>query len=178
MNSKIEKKRSRRGWLWGTGSAVIAAALLIFFMRTTLYPYSVGPKQPLPFSHRIHAGVRQISCLFCHDSADRSPNAGMPALEKCLLCHNVIAAKFDPIRKLHQYYDDKRPVRWVRVYQLPDYVHFTHEMHLAAGIDCSKCHGDVKGMDRIAAWEPIYMGFCIDCHRKNGATVDCLYCHY
>lgn len=156
-------------------AAIIAAAWLIHYGA---YPYPVGPEQPLPFSHHIHAGVRQISCLFCHDSADRSKNAGMPEVRKCLLCHNVIITAFEPIQRLHAYFDRKQPVPWARVYDLPDYAHFNHQMHLAGGIDCGQCHGDVKNMDRIIQAMPMEMGFCIDCHRKYDAPVSCTTCHY
>ena len=164
-------------WLLAAGAA-IAVAFLVLFTVYELHPYEVGPAQPIPISHRIHAGVRGISCLFCHDGADRSQNAGMPEVRKCLLCHNVIITGFDPIRKLRGYFDRGEPVPWRRVYVLPDYVHFNHEMHLAGGIDCGECHGDVKRMDRIIQAMPIEMGFCIDCHKKNDAPVSCPTCHY
>ena len=157
---------------------LVAVALLILLGRRLIYPYPVGTKQPIPFSHRLHAGARQISCLFCHDGADRSRVAGTPEVSKCLLCHNVIIANFEPIRKLHGYYNRKEPIPWVRVNRLPDYVHFTHEMHLAAGIDCGHCHGNVKAMDRITPSLNLKMGFCVDCHKNLKATVDCYTCHY
>jgi hypothetical protein len=168
----------RRRWLPWAISGVVTLVFLIWLAQTLVYPYEVGPKQPLPFSHRIHAGVRQISCLFCHDSADRSPVAGMPEAKKCLLCHHIILHQFPPIQDLHEYDERGEPIPWVRVYRLPDYVHFNHEMHLAKGVDCSACHGDVKAMDRIIVAYTIQMGFCVDCHRKNHAPVDCTICHY
>lgn len=160
------------------GGLIVLAAAALFLGRAIVYPYPAGPEQPLPFSHRIHAGVRGISCLFCHDAADRSQNAGMPEVSKCLLCHNVIITELDPIRELRGYSDRRQPISWVRVYRLPDYAHFDHQMHLAAGVDCGECHGDVKQMDRIIQAMPMEMGFCVDCHRKNDAPVDCTLCHY
>lgn len=167
--------RRRAGWALG---GIVAAAAFVWLTKVLVVPYRVGPEQPLPFSHRIHAGVRQISCMFCHDSVDRSSNAGMPEVAKCLLCHHIILHEFPPIQKLHGYYDRGQPVPWVRVYRLMDYEHFNHEMHLAKGIDCRECHGDVKAMDRITIVYTIDMGFCIDCHRRHGAPVDCTICHY
>jgi len=159
-------------------ATVVALAAVGWLAYRVAYPYPVGPEQPLPFSHRIHAGVRGISCLFCHDGADRSPVAGMPEVEKCLLCHHIIIHDFEPIRKLHRYYNDNEPIPWVRVYRLPDYLHFNHEMHLANGVDCSRCHGDVKATDRVDVAYTIDMGFCVDCHRQHAAKVDCTACHY
>ncbi|MFB3881552.1 MAG: cytochrome c3 family protein [Armatimonadota bacterium] len=170
----------RRFWHQARRAFVVTCflAALGWLTYRAAYPYPVGPEQPLPFSHRIHAGVREINCFFCHSGADRSPVAGIPEVRKCLLCHNVIAAEFPPIKQLHGYYNRREPVPWVRVYQLPQYVHFNHEMHLAKGVDCRECHGDVKAMDRVSVAYTVDMGFCVDCHRKNGAKVDCTACHY
>jgi hypothetical protein len=163
--------------LWGLGT-VVAAGVLLLSARAMIYPYPVGIEQPLPFSHRIHAGERGISCFFCHSTADRSPTAGMPTVSKCMLCHEVIVTELEPIQELHAYYEERRPIEWVRVYRLPDHAHFNHEIHLAAGVDCGECHGDVKNMDRIVEVMPIAMGACVDCHRENEAPVNCQTCHY
>ena len=158
------------------GAAI--AAGLTWLGLALVFPYRVGPRQPIPFSHRIHAGVREISCVFCHDGVDRSPVAGMPEVSKCLLCHRVVLRDFAPIRDLRGFYDRREPIPWARVYRLMDYEHFNHEMHLAHGLDCRECHGDVKAMDRITPPYVVDMGFCVNCHRKHQATVDCTICHY
>ncbi len=138
-----------------------------------------GPAQPLPFSHRLHAGDKQISCLFCHSSADRSSVAGVPEVAKCLLCHNVIATGFEPIQELRRYAQERRPVSWVRVYRLPDFAFFDHRAHVAHDVDCGVCHGDVQGMDRVKLNQRLNMGWCVDCHRQPeyGVSVDCAVCH-
>ncbi len=158
--------------------AMLGALALVLIAGRLMFPYPVGPEQPLPFSHYIHAGERQISCLFCHDTADRSQDAGMPPVAKCLLCHNVVITQFPPIQQLHGYYNRGEAIPWVRVYQKPDYVRFTHQMHLNAGRDCGECHGDVKHMDRIQVAMEIKMGNCINCHHQNNVRVDCTICHY
>ncbi len=170
----------RRRWIaiaW-TAAALAGAGAFVYLAVILLGPYPVGPEQPIPISHRVHASTRQISCLFCHDTADRSADAGMPGTEKCLLCHHIIIHNFAPIQKIHEYNERNEAVPWVRVYRLPAYVRFNHQMHLAGGIDCSHCHGDVKRMDRIRQVQKINMGFCIDCHRTEQAPVDCWFCHY
>ena len=136
-----------------------------------------GPEQPIPFSHRVHAGDKEISCLFCHPYADRSQKAGMPSVDKCLLCHSVIVTHFPPIQKLRGYGDRQQPVPWQRVNRLADFVFFNHEMHILRGIDCGQCHGDVRGMDRIQPVHPFKMGFCVSCHRTEQASTDCYTCH-
>ena len=176
---RVEESKRRMGVLSRASFGLLAGMVVLGWLAYRVaYPYAVGPEQPLPFSHRIHAGVREISCLFCHNGADRSPVAGMPEVEKCLLCHNVIIKDFEPIQRLRGYYNRGEPIPWVRVYQLPEYEHFNHEMHLAKGVDCSECHGDVKAMDRIITAYTIDMGFCVDCHRRKQAPVDCTVCHY
>ena len=139
---------------------------------------NVGPEQPIPFSHRIHVGTKDLSCFFCHPNAATSSNAGMPSVEKCLLCHNVIASQFPPIAKIRQYERRGQGMPWVRVAVLPDFVHFTHQAHLARRVDCGRCHGNVREMDRIKQVHRFKMGFCVDCHRKNKVSTDCFTCHY
>lgn len=188
MNSEPGRNKSplpARWWLRPArrlgpvaGWAVLLGGLGVIGLLA-LFPHRTGPAQPLPFSHHRHAGIRGISCYFCHDSADQSPVAGMPALGKCLLCHDRIVPYFRPISQLHAAYQAGRPINWVRVYRLPDFVHFNHAAHLRRDVDCGQCHGDVKHMDRIVLNERLVMGFCVDCHRRPEyrASVDCWFCH-
>lgn len=150
--------------------------MLVLGMRL-LHPYRVGPKQPLPFGHRVHAGDKQISCFFCHPFADRGPQAGIPAVATCLLCHERIIPEFPAIQELRRQYENSRPTAWVKVGQLPQFTYFNHQMHLRKGIDCGRCHGNVKAMDRILVVQEFSMGFCVDCHREEQASDDCLICH-
>lgn len=137
-----------------------------------------GPRQPIPFSHRIHVETKKIDCFFCHQYAARSSNPGMPSVEKCLLCHNVIASQFPPIAKIRDYYRRGVGIPWVRVAQVPDFVRFSHQVHLARGVDCSRCHGDIRSMDRVKLVNRFDMNFCVTCHFRSGASVDCYVCHY
>ena len=137
-----------------------------------------GPEQPIPFSHRIHVSTKNINCFFCHPNATKSSNPGMPPVEKCLLCHKVIAPKFAPISLIHEYNRKGRGIPWKRVNRVPDFVHFSHQSHLAEGFDCSRCHGNVKEMDRISQAHVFTMDFCVTCHKQNMASVSCVTCHY
>jgi hypothetical protein len=136
-----------------------------------------GQGQPIPFSHRIHAGMKGISCLFCHSSADQSAHPGLPPVDKCLLCHNVIIPQFTPIQQIQQAKQQNRGIQWNRVNVVPDFVFFNHQIHVARGFDCSACHGNVKGMDRVAPSPRFTMGFCVNCHQANKASRDCYFCH-
>ena len=158
------------------------AALVVVTGLTVLgmayYPWGLGARQPIPFSHRVHAGTKEISCLFCHPGVLQTAVAGMPSEQTCLLCHSRIIVHYPYIEQVRRRSQQGEPIWWVRVTNLPDLAHFDHSMHLAAGIDCGQCHGDVKGMDRIILHQDLKMGFCIQCHRDNNATHDCFTCHY
>jgi predicted CXXCH cytochrome family protein len=158
--------------------ASIVIVIVVTVVAAATYPWGLGVRQPIPFSHRIHAGTREIGCLLCHPGALTMPVAGMPPVETCMLCHGRIIVHYPYIEQVRRHYQDGQPILWVRVSDLPDLAHFHHGVHLAAGVDCGRCHGDVKAMDRIVLRQPYTMGFCIQCHRENNATHDCFACHY
>ena len=145
-----------------------------------IYPgRGMGPKQPISFSHRIHAGVKAINCRFCHANVERSEHAGLPEMEKCFFCHQYIIPTHPMLLKEKDYYDSSRPVPWVRVFYIPDFVKFQHRPHLRLGkLECRDCHGPVEQMDRLE-FKPFQMKFCIECHQKKKAQLDCwLACHH
>ncbi|NTU60328.1 MAG: cytochrome c3 family protein [Deltaproteobacteria bacterium] len=167
-----------RGWsaLFAATVAVVAGMLYL----VALWPGSgIGPKQPISFSHRVHAGVKQIPCRFCHPYVERSENAGLPTVEKCFYCHKYVIPTHPEILKEKAYLEAKAPVPWVRVYSVPDHVKFRHQPHVAwAGLDCSRCHGPVAELDRLKTTK-FQMGFCVECHRARGVQLDCwLACHH
>jgi hypothetical protein len=140
---------------------------------------SIAPNsQPLAFSHRLHVRERSIPCLQCHTYARRGPVAGIPSVQRCAQCHLTIAKARPEIVKLLKYWEDKEPIPWLRVHNLPDYVRFTHKRHVLAGLTCQTCHGDVAGMDAAVQPAPLTMGWCLGCHKQRQAPTECLTCHY
>lgn len=153
-----------------------------------------GPKQPIPFSHKHHAGQFKIECLYCHTGTDKSSAAGVPSVELCMGCHSQFPAEYDEIegiRILKQHWEEKRPIEWVQIHRLPEYVQFRHNRHIKAGVACQTCHGPVEEMDKLelvpdtklgylVPVAKLEMGWCISCHRQNHqqASQDCLKCHY
>ena len=127
--------------------AAVAGLVLMYILPLDLRDRS--PVQPLAFSHKLHAGVDGIHCLFCHRYAPTSPVAGIPAVSFCMTCHPLFGLE---IKELEAYVQKRKPIPWVRVYTLPDHVYFPHMMHVRAGIVCATCHGDV------AAMEPLKIG--------------------
>ncbi len=106
-----------------------------------------GLVQPIPFSHKHHAGQFAIDCLYCHSGTDRSPSAGVPSVAVCMGCHSQFPASYDElsgIQTLKEHWEKKQPIQWEQIHRLPEYVQFRHNRHVAAGIDCQRCHGRVE----------------------------------
>ena len=141
---------------------------------------SYAPEQPIPYSHKLHAGDLQIECQFCHTYARRSRSAGIPAMEQCMTCHVMIGTDKDPIKQMTAAYEKKQAIEWVKVHDLPDFVYFNHKPHVQAGFECQECHGEVQEMEVVYRAAPMTMGWCVNCHQDNidkGASLDCLTCH-
>jgi len=142
-----------------------------------------GPAQPIEFSHRLHAGESRIPCLYCHYAATRSQHAGIPAASVCMNCHGLLATQTAEIQKLRESVLQRRPIRWIKVHNLPDFVHFDHSQHVRAEVRCQTCHGPVEQMARVTQQATLTMGFCLSCHDARGVgdrgqRTDCARCHY
>lgn len=124
-----------------------------------------APEQPIPFSHKIHAGDNKIDCKYCHTGVEKAKHAGIPSLNVCMNCHTVVKGDSPYIQQIKKAYTEGRPIEWVRIHELPDYVYFPHKRHVAKGVACESCHGDVKKMDRVYQFAPLTMGWCMQCHR-------------
>ncbi len=153
---------------------LLVLLFLIGFLFFFYFPpaTNIGEAQPIAFSHRVHAGVKEIQCRFCHPYVDRSIHPGIPAVEKCLYCHQYIIANHPEIQKEHQYFNTGTPTPWKKVNYVPEHVFFNHQRHIKKGIDCTECHGRVETMDRLIG-KNFKMGFCITCHREKKANLDC-----
>lgn len=162
-------------WVLAAASALLLTAMIIFLYT---YPHrGLGPRQPIYFSHRVHAGVKGINCRFCHSGVDRSRRAGLPTVEKCLYCHNYIIPLHPQIVKGRRHYETRTPIPWIRIFYVPDHVIFNHQPHILKGIECRVCHGDVARKDRLQRVD-FKMGFCISCHKEMKAELGCwLGCH-
>lgn len=123
------------------------------------------PDQPIPFSHKKHAGDLKMDCKYCHVGVDKSAAASVPALNVCMNCHQAVKTDSPHIQRLTEHYQQGKPVQWERIHELPDFVRFSHQPHVLAGLDCVTCHGDVKTMDVVYQAEPLTMGWCMQCHR-------------
>lgn len=145
--------------------ALLAPAAVWYWFSPSFTDVGYQPEQPVPFSHRLHAGELEISCLYCHSTVERAAVASVPATRVCMNCHQLVArdkASLEPVRGSAS---SGLPVQWVRVHKVPEYAYFPHAPHVRAGVGCSSCHGDVKAMDVVRQVEPLSMAWCLDCHR-------------
>jgi len=193
----IEKEEGSKFSIWQSfikNQFLIFVSVILLLLSSAYFAYGymmqIGvdqgymPVQPIHYSHKIHAGVNQIECQYCHSSARISKHSGIPSLNVCMNCHENIADYngeedlekgytkdfyTNEIKKLYKavgwdeetqsYTGDTEPVKWVRIHNLPDFVYFNHSQHVSvAGIDCQKCHGPVEEMEILYQYSPLTMG--------------------
>jgi hypothetical protein len=133
-------------------------------------------EQPVPYSHKTHLALG-LECKTCHKNADPGDMMGFPATSTCMTCHVSVKKDSPHIQKLAAAAKEKKEIPWVRVYQIPNFVFFSHRAHTDAGASCATCHGPVHERDVITREVLHNMGTCMDCHRKTKASNDCSYCH-
>ncbi|MGE5470507.1 MAG: cytochrome c3 family protein [Bacteroidota bacterium] len=136
--------RSREAGVYGRGSAV---------------------PQPIPFSHKHHAGDDGIDCRYCHTTVEKSGTAGLPSTDICLTCHSQLYRDAPLLEVLRQSAETGRPVPWQRVHDLPDFVYFDHSIHVRKGVSCGECHGPVEQMPLTWRHASLEMQWCLECHR-------------
>ncbi len=195
----------KRNWLIGGLAGVLALAGVAFVQGGGAEVQEDPHSQPIAFPHNVHAGSEpgqaNMDCQFCHFSAERSVDAGIPVVAVCWGCHQLIPGTNNPeeVAKIQGYVQSGDPIPWVRVYKIADHAHFPHMRHINAGLECQQCHGEVQEMEEITAsrglrrvffgahpvWGGDNMGWCVDCHRQPDpatgepqASTDCAVCHY
>ena len=162
-----------------------AVALLVAIVLGSMYLAGASRAQAaslpqIPFDHKsmVKAGM---TCLFCHTGATKSSAAGVPSIESCMGCHQLIKIDSPAIIELAGYWDRQEPVPWARVNRLPRFVYFSHQVHtVAAGLNCERCHGDVGQMAEARPVVKMNMGWCLDCHGQQpnaNQLRDCIVCH-
>jgi cytochrome c2 len=133
------------------------------------------PVQPIPFSHKLHAGDMKINCNYCHTGAYKSKQANIPSVNICMNCHTHVkeGPKYgkEGIAQVVKAYESGAPIKWVRVHNLPDLAYFNHSQHTTvAGLECQKCHGPIEEMEVVRQHSPLTMGWCINCHRETAVN--------
>ncbi len=137
-----------------------------YFFSPKFTDVGYRPQQPVPFSHKLHAGDMGMDCRYCHNTVERAAHAAIPATQTCINCHSLVKKDSPRLKLVQDSYQTGEPIPWVRVHQLPDYAFFDHRPHLAAGVGCSTCHGRIDQMTVVEMDQPLSMGWCLDCHRN------------
>ena len=148
--------------------AAIAFKVVINNLFAVGVQIGYAPKQPIAFSHKIHAGQYEIDCNYCHTGVRKSKSANIPSPNICMNCHSAVKTESPEIQKIYAAIENDRPIEWVRVHNLPDLAYFNHSQHVeVGGIECQTCHGPIEEMDVVRQHSLLTMGWCIDCHRKT-----------
>lgn len=124
------------------------------------------PEQPVPYSHALHVGQLGMDCRYCHTGVETSAAAAIPPTATCMNCHSLIRAESEKLVQVRDSFATGKPVQWLKVHNLPDFVYFNHSAHVQRGVACVTCHGRVDKMEEVYQAEPISMGWCLDCHRN------------
>ncbi len=133
------------------------------------------PTQPVPFSHKIHAGELKMDCRYCHVNVQKGAHASVPPTATCINCHSPIGADGAPalsavhpasekLRAVHESWDTGESVPWIRIHKLPDFVYFNHAAHVNRGVSCVSCHGRIDTMEKVYQAKRLSMNWCIECH--------------
>jgi hypothetical protein len=128
-------------------------------------------EQPVQFSHQHHVGGIGIDCRYCHTSVEVSPSAGIPPTKTCINCHSQIWSTSPYLEPVRASFRDDRPLQWIRVHDLPDFVYFNHSIHVRKGVGCETCHGRVDRMPLMAQVSTLQMEWCVNCHRDPSRFV-------
>ncbi len=145
----------------------IAIVLGVTLVRSN-YATGVGMyrTQPVPFSHKHHVGGLGLDCRYCHTGVETSPVAGVPPTETCMTCHSQLWTTARMLAPVRESLANRTPLRWTRVNDIPAYAYFDHAIHIAKGVGCSSCHGNVAEMPLMRKTEPLTMEWCLACHRE------------
>ncbi|MFT3839465.1 MAG: cytochrome c3 family protein [Myxococcaceae bacterium] len=175
---------------WITVLGLIGGGLSIFGLYWFASPWNTdvgyGPKQPIPYSHKLHAGAPGteatladgtkvtalgLDCRYCHAYVERGPHAGVPPTQTCMNCHRQIRKDSPALQPLRDSWANNTPVPWLRIHKIPDFAYFDHSAHMGVGtgenraaIGCESCHGRIDTMEVVHQQKPLSMVWCLDCH--------------
>jgi len=124
------------------------------------------PIQPVSFSHAIHADQLGLDCRYCHNGVEKSWYSNVPAASTCMNCHNQVLKDDPRLAAVRESAATGKPIPWVQIHKLPDYVYFNHSVHVNRGVSCKECHGPVNKMDEVKHAKSLGMPFCLECHRN------------
>jgi len=147
---------------------IAVGAITAFAYYISPYSTQVGyaPTQPVPYSHKLHAGDLGIDCRYCHAAVERSPVAMVPPTATCMNCHTLLKPDSPKLAPIRESYATGEAVEWIRIHHAPDFVYFNHSIHIHSGVGCETCHGRIDQMEVVHQAKPLNMAWCLDCHRN------------
>ncbi len=148
-----------------------ALGLVAYLANPQVLDTGYAPIQPVAYSHKLHAGNLGIDCRYCHFTVERSAFAAIPPTETCMNCHSRVKPDSPLLSLVRESYATGRPIPWVKVHRLPDFVYFNHQAHVTAGVSCVSCHGRVDQMIEVKQVQPLSMAWCLDCHRNPAPSL-------
>jgi len=147
-----------------SAAGVIAGVWYYFTPKYTRVGYA--PQQPVAFSHSVHVDQLGLDCRYCHNAVEKSWYSNLPASATCMNCHNQVLKDDPRLALVRESYATGKPIPWVQIHRVPDYVYFNHSVHVNRGVSCVQCHGQVNKMDEVYHAKTLSMAFCLDCHRN------------
>ena len=151
------------------GTAAIAGAW--YYLSPSYARVGYQPIQPVPFSHNTHAGQLGVDCRYCHNAVEKSWFSNIPASSVCMNCHNQVLKDDPRLALVRESAQSGKPIEWIQIHRVPDFVYFNHSVHVDRGVSCVECHGQVNQMDEVYQVKSLSMTFCLDCHRNPAAKV-------
>jgi len=151
------------------GGGVTAGVWYYFTPKYTRVGYQ--PIQPVAFSHATHVGQVGMDCRYCHSAVEKSWYSNVPSSGACMNCHNQVLKDDPRLALVRESAQNSRPIPWIQIHKLPDYVYFNHSVHVNRGVSCVECHGQINQMEEVAHAQPFSMTFCLDCHRNPAARL-------
>ncbi len=152
-------------------TVAVTGAAVAYFLHPRQLDTGYMPVQPVPYSHKLHAGNLGLDCTYCHSTVTKANYAAIPATETCMNCHVRVREKSPKLQPVRTSYATGQPIPWVKVHRLPDYVYFNHQAHVGAGVSCVSCHGRVDQMDEVRQVQPLSMAWCLECHRNAAPNI-------
>jgi len=153
------------GALGGALAPVLAVGGIWYFGSPEYTDVGYMPEQPIPYSHKVHAGDMAMDCRYCHASVEEHHVANIPPTQVCMTGHPLVLTDSDKLEPPRESLRTGEPLRWLRVHKLPDYAYFNHSVHVGAGVGCASCHGRVDEMEEVTQMEPLSMSWCLSYHR-------------
>jgi menaquinone reductase, multiheme cytochrome c subunit len=151
--------------------AVAGGSVVGYLALPEVVDTGYSPVQPVAYSHKLHAGNLGMDCFYCHSTVERSWYAAVPATETCMNCHVRVRKDGPRLAKVRESHATGKPIPWVEIHKLPDYVYFNHQAHVQSGVSCVSCHGRVDQMIEVKQVQPLTMAWCLDCHRNPAPNV-------